>query len=239
MKCPQCGYEQAAADECERCGVIFSKWKPQPHEEQQDDGLPPPLEAIFGDLNVLRLAESPLGTISVLTDWPVARQFDIVDPVGRQRGSVLQQSNAAGIGRRLFAVFAYPTNQLALSFYRTGMLPTAIVTGAAGEPLGKVDRKFSLIRRHYELSDASGRVFANAVGSMTKLGQFSILDASGQQRGEISKPWSGYTQEMVTEERRFKIDLQNHQWTFVQRSLILVAAVSIDFGTFERRRNRL
>src|SRR5205085_10579887 len=116
MKCPQCGHEQAPAIECEHCGIIFSKWKP--HETEAPSDLPSPLEAIFGDLNVLRLLESPKGILSMITGWTVAREFDIVDPVGRQRGTAAQENRVIFAPRR-FAVFSYPSQQLALTFSQT------------------------------------------------------------------------------------------------------------------------
>jgi len=66
-----------------------------------------------------------------------------------------------------------------------------------------------------------------------------VLDAGGQQRCEISKPYAGYTEEAVTQARKFKVDFMNHPWTIAQRALILVAAVCIDFDVFERRRSNI
>src|SRR5476651_2265544 len=92
MRCPQCGHEQASAVECEQCGIVFSKWKP--HEIAAHDlpaGLPSPLETVLGNANVLRLNENPRGALSMLTGWEISREFDIVDSVGRQRGSAAEQ----------------------------------------------------------------------------------------------------------------------------------------------------
>jgi scramblase len=255
VKCPQCAHEQSSAVECEHCGIIFSKWKPheakpEPVAEPPRDDLPPPLEAIFGDLNVLRLLETPLGTLAMMTGWPVAREFDVVDPVGRQRGSVAQagrgaipltgQAIAAPWLRLRFGVFSYPSQQLAATFWRKGYLAFSemFVDGARGERLGSVKRRFSLIRRYYDLRDASGQIFATVAGSLMSRGMFSIVDRAGQQHGEISKNWAGYTQE-VAEARRFKLDFMNHHWTLAQRAVILAAAVSIDFDVFEHREDKI
>lgn len=245
MKCPQCAHEQTAAVECERCGIVFSKWKP-PAAEGPRDELQAPLEALFGELNVLRLLESPRGMLSMLTGWPVAREFDIVDSVGRQRGSAAQEGRAV-MGqhfapswlRMRFAVFSYPSQQLALTFHRTGWIAFAetIVEGARGERLGSVKRPFSIIRRKYELRDAAGRTFATAIGSLMDRNSFPIVDGAGQQRGEIARKWAGYGQE-VNEARRFKLDFMNHHWTVAQRAVILAAAVCIDFDVFERRQDK-
>src|SRR5207244_8989882 len=120
-QCPQCSHEQSTTVECEQCGIIFSKWKP--HEAAAPrDGLPSPIEALFGDSNVLRLIENPRGLLSMLTGWEVAKEFDIVDSVGRQRGSAAQQGGTGLLGQNFItswtrlrlAVFSYPSQQLAL-----------------------------------------------------------------------------------------------------------------------------
>ncbi|HJT15814.1 MAG TPA: phospholipid scramblase-related protein, partial [Thermoanaerobaculia bacterium] len=200
-----------------------------------DEDLPPPLPAIFGDHNVIRLQESALPALAVVTGCPVAREFDIVDPVGRQLGSISQQSGRLGTGWPQFAAFAYPAQQLAMQWNRTGLFGGAAATGHRGEAIGSVQRKWSLLTRRYELHDSAGRLFATVVSTWTKRGVFPVLDAAGQQRGEISKPYGGYTQEMVTQARRFTINFANHPWTVAQRALLLVAAVSIDFDVFESR----
>lgn len=237
MKCPHCAHEQSAALECEQCGIIFAKYKPPEPNPERD--LPPPLETMFRDHNVVRLQENPLPALAVVTNWPVAREFDIVDPVGRQLGSITQQSGLLGSGWPQFAAFAYPTQQLAMQWDRWMSFSNAIVKGHHGETIGAVRRRWTLIRRRYELSDAAGRVFAVVVSTLMKRWVFPILDASGQQCGEISKPYAGYTQEMVTEARKFKVDFMNHPWSVAQRALIVVAAVCIDFDVFERRRESI
>jgi hypothetical protein len=173
MQCPHCAHEQSSTVECEQCGIIFGKWKPHEAEAPRDD-LPSPIEALFGDSNVLRLLENPRGLLSILTGWQVAKEFDIVDSVGRQRGSAAQQ----GVGGNFFplwvslrfAVFSYPSQQLALTLSRPGLwvFSEMIVEGERGERIGSVQRRFSIIRRRYDLRDAAGRTFATIAGSLTR-----------------------------------------------------------------------
>ena len=238
MTCPHCGHDQASGAECEKCGVIFAKWKPpQPKEPNLADDLPPPLESIFGDLNVVRLLEEPLPMVSMMFDWPVAREFTVVDPVGRQRGSVVQEAGTVFIRKR-FALTSYPSQQPAAVFRRTGVFSPAVVESPRGERMGSVQRKFTLIKRRYDLSDAAGRVFASAIGSIMDRGKFALIDGAGQQRGEISKQFAGYMQE-VAEAHRFKIDFMKSAWTNAQKALILIAAIFIDFDVFQNRENKI
>jgi hypothetical protein len=247
MRCPQCGHEQSSTIECEHCGIIFSKWKP--HEVAE--GLPAALEALLGNVNVLRLNENPRGVLSMVTGWEVAREFDVVDSVGRQRGSAAEQGQGvfASLGRTFlsswlsvqFAVFTYPSQQLALTLRRPffWFFSEITVDGFRGERLGSAKRRFSLLRKCYDLRDASGQTFATIASPLFHPWTFPIFDRSGQQRAEIAKKWAGMTEEMITEAQRFKIDFMNHGWPLAQRAVILATALTIDFDSFEwKRRGR-
>jgi uncharacterized protein YxjI len=248
MKCPQCAHEQSSTVECEHCGIIFGKWKP-PEVAAPRHELPSPLEALVGDLNVLRLQENPRGVLSILTGWQVAREFDVVDSVGRQRGSAAEQGQGifAGLGRSFvsawlpirFAVFSYPSQQLALTLQRPffWFFSEMIVEGARGERLGSAKRRFSIFRKRYDLRDASGQTFATIVSPLLHPWTFPIFDRSGQQRAEIAKKWAGMGQAFA-EAQRFKIDFMNHNWPLAQRAVILATALTIDFDSFESRRTR-
>lgn len=235
MRCPQCGHEQVSGDECQECGIIFSKWKP-PETAPSHENLAGPLGALFGDLNVIRLIENPRGLLSMVTGWPVAREFDIVDSIGRQRGSAAQEGTIMPAASRRFAVFDYPAQQLIATFTRTGFWAShTIVEGAHADRLGSVRRRFSLLRLRYDLCDAAERIFGTVVSGAMQRWVLAVYDRSGQQRGEISRKWSGLSQEMA-DARRMQIDFNNFGWTVAERAVILAAAVCVDFDTFEGRR---
>ena len=186
----------------------------------------------------------------MLTGWAVAREFDIVDSIGRQRGSVAQQGQdvVSTLGRTFFsgwlaiqfAVFSYPSQQLAMTLRRPffWLFSEMTIDGASGERLGSAKRRFSMITKRYDLRDASGQTFATIATPLLHPWTFPIFDRSGQQRAEIAKKWAGMTEEMITEAQRFKIDFMNHDWPLAQRAVILGTALSIDFDSFEWKGRR-
>jgi hypothetical protein len=234
MQCPQCGHEQTSGEECERCGVIFSRWKP--HDAADAHGSSP-LEELFRDANVLRLNESPRGTLAMLTGWPIAREFNVADSIGRERATVAQSRMWLSIE---FAVFSSPGQQLAMNLQRPffAFFSEMVVSGARGERIGSAKRRFSMLHKSYDLRDAFGQTFATIASPVMHPWTFPIFDRSGQQRAEIAKKWAGMTEEMVTGAQRFKIDFMNHDWPVAQRAVILATALSIDFDSFETQRNR-
>ena len=157
--------------------------------------LPSALETLLGNANVLRLNENPRGALGMLTGWEVSREFDIVDSVGRQRGSAAEQGQGllAGLGRTFlsgwlaiqFAVFAYPTQKRAMTLRRPffWLFSEMTIDGANGERIGSAKRTFSLLRKRYELHDAAGRTFATIVSPLLHPWTFQIFDRSGQHRG--------------------------------------------------------
>ena len=209
--------------------------------------LPGPLESLFGGANVLRLNENPRGVLALVTGWQNAREFDIVDSVGRMRGTAAEQGRGIlGFMSRTvlsgwlplqFAVFSDPSQERVMTLGRPffWLFSEMTVDGERGQRLGSVKRRFSIIRKRYDLRDAAGHTFATIASPLLHPWTFSIFDRSGQQRAEISKKWAGMTGEMITGAQRFKIDFMNHDWPLAQRAVIFATALSIDFDSFEGR----
>ena len=80
-------------------------------------------------------------------------------------------------------------------------------------------------------------MFARIVGPLLRIWTFNIIDASGRQRGEISKKWSGFTQEYITDADRFRIAFGDG-WTAEQKAVLLAAAFSVDYDFFENKQQR-
>lgn len=213
-------------------------------------GLPTPLDELFHDANVLRLNESARNALSIVTGWQNAREFDITDSVGRSRGTAIEQRRGvlADAGRTFlsgflsiqFAVYTYSSQQLALTLTRPFffLFSTMTVTGSGNELLGTVKRKFSLLRKRYELRDARDRVFATIESPLLHPWTYRVFDNAAVQRAEISKKWAGLSEEWVTGAQKFRLDFMNTRWTSQQRAVILAAALSIDFDSFEAQRTK-
>lgn len=99
--------------------------------------------------------------------------------------------------------------------------------------LGKVQQRFSLLHRKYELQPDSGGRVLTISGPLFKPWTFYIKNGN-QQVGIITKKWSGFLKEAFTRADSFAVRFENPELTVAERKLILGAAIAIDIDYFEQ-----
>ena len=254
MKCPKCGHEQAGRYECERCGVVFSKWNAvqaaaaNETGPDSDSNLPSPLAQVFANADVLLLDQDAKDWSEILLDWEVANQYSITDSRGKYRGTAVEQGRSGadmvkrqvmGSRRALHIVVFNQAMQPVIDIDRpfTALLTRMEVT-QEGRVIGRVERKFNLLRRTYELFDQSGRVFATISSPLLKYYTFPLYDRAGREKGQISKKWRGFGLEALTDADKFRIQFLDDSFTPAQRAVVLAAALAIDFDFYENNQTR-
>lgn len=254
MKCPKCGHEQPGRYECERCGVVFSKWnavqaaEKNGAEPESDSNLPSPLEQVFGNAEVLLLDQDARDWSEILLDWEVANQYSITDSRGKYRGTAVEQGRSGGdIVKRQFMGSRRPLHivvfnqamQPAIEIDRPfTLLLTRMEVKCEGRVIGGVERKFNLLRRTYELKDQAGRMFAMISSPLLRFYTFPIYDRAGREKGQISKKWRGFGLEALTDADKFRIQFLDDSFTTAQRAIVLAAALAIDFDFYENNQKR-
>ncbi len=99
--------------------------------------------------------------------------------------------------------------------------------------LGKVVRKFSILRRNYAIYDNSGREVFSLFGPILHPWTFNIIQ-DNREIGKITKKFSGLLTEMATDADNFGVTYPKELET--QKKAILLGAVFlIDFVHFENR----
>ena len=106
------------------------------------------------------------------------------------------------------------------------------VRASDGTLIGAIQRRWSWLRRIYEIEDASARVIATLFGPILKPWTFEI-QVGGQTLGAIRKRWSGLGKEMFTDADNFGVDLAGVTDPTL-RVLAFAATVLIDVVHFER-----
>jgi len=107
------------------------------------------------------------------------------------------------------------------------------ITGPGGEPIGAVQKRWSWIRRIYDVQDAQGQVLFRLFGPMLKPWTFDVQKGD-QTVGAIRKKWSGMLKEAFTDADNFGVEL-GPSLASNERTLLLGAVFLIDFVHFENR----
>ena len=134
-----------------------------------------------------------------------------------------------------------PVAQLSRPFY--WLFSRLDVLDAHGVAIGGVQKRFSFFRPTYDLLDSEGRCFARLRSSFFGgkdlknifLGNrnFLVLDAHGLELGvSVTRVWNGLLNRTFTDEDTFSVEFPP-QWSAQQKLILLSAAISIDFDSYE------
>ena len=104
-----------------------------------------------------------------------------------------------------------------------------------GQLLGRITKRFNLLRRVYSITDASGEAIFQLFGPLLKPWTFYIMQNDVEQ-GKITKKWSGLGKETFTDADNFGITFPRN-WTPSTKALFLGATFLIDFVHFEKKGN--
>ncbi len=105
------------------------------------------------------------------------------------------------------------------------------VLNGAGQLLGTVQRRFSLLRRLYTVTDGSGSTSVELFGPLLHPWTFQIRK-DGVTGGKITKKWSGLGKEVFTDADNFGVEFPARAPSGL-RAVLLGAVFLIDFVHFE------
>jgi len=109
------------------------------------------------------------------------------------------------------------------------------IDDAGGRSLGAVQKRWSWVRRIYDIEDGHGRAVLRLFGPLLHPWTFEI-HKDGRLAGKITKKWSGLLKEALTDADNFGVEL-GPELRAEERTLLLAAVFLIDFVHFENRNN--
>lgn len=112
---------------------------------------------------------------------------------------------------------------------------TINVFDAQGAQLGSVVRRFTVLRRKYDVLDRQGNVVLSLFGPVLKPWTFFIRQGE-RELGKIFKKWSGLLKESFSAADNFGVEFRP-DLTPDRKALLLGAVFLIDFVHFENRNN--
>lgn len=181
--------------------------------------------------------------VEILVDFETRNQYAVYGAGGEELGTLAEQGG--GLGRVLARFLLRSHRPLeAAACDRTGALVLRLhrpffwlfselnVEDSRGAPVGSVHRRFGILRRKYDLRDATGRSFARVRSPFWRIWTFPLRADDGRE-ATIGKKWGGVLREVFADADTFGVDFSRASWSPEERAVIFAAAVSIDFDFFE------
>lgn len=218
---------------------------PEPNSD-----LAPGLQRLLGDSQVLLVEQHARQWLEILLNWEQRNEYAVTGVNNALVGSVVEQ--ARGFGSALarltlgshrpfeICVLEPGTNEVMLEFRRPFffLFSNLEVQSATGRLLGRVERRFGLIAKKYELLNAEDEIFARISSPAWRPWTFPVLTVEGEECARITKKWSGLAREFYTDADNFAIDFGTMDWSLEERAVLFAAAISIDFDFFENNQGR-
>ncbi|MFT5443640.1 MAG: hypothetical protein ACI8W3_002690 [Myxococcota bacterium] len=180
----------------------------------------------------------------VLIDWETRNQYVIMDASQREIGTVVERSR--GFTDFLWRTFARSHRPFEIGVFDTvGAIAFKLkrsffflfsdleIHDETERAVGRVQRRFGMLHRKYDLYDESGSLFARIKGPVWRIWTFPVASLRGAGEANITKKWGGGLREIFTDADTFMIDFMSGQWSDSERQVIFAAAISIDFDFFE------
>jgi len=250
-KCPKCGFTaNSSFKECPRCGVIISRFLQKAKGDRQaasrdtarkNSGLENLAQA---DTLIIR-QQKEWGEI--LTGFETKNKYEVLDHFSNPLLEAQEEGGSALTTiTRLFLKALRPFTMHLSSPQGAGLFKLTRpfrfyfheldVSQSNGAPLGKIKRRFALLRRIYSVVDPNDNEIFELFGPLLHPWTFKIKKG-GRELGKITKKWSGLVKESFTDADNFGITFPKGI-DLSQKAVLLGAVFLIDFIHFENSGKR-
>jgi uncharacterized protein YxjI len=249
--CPKCGFTaNSPFRTCPRCGVIVSKFLQKAKDNKQADSR----DAARKNSGLENLAQANALIIrqqkewgEILTGFETKNKYEIMDHLNNHLIEVQEEGGSAmATITRLFLKALRPFTMHLFSPQGAGLFKLKRpfrfyfheldVCQSNGAPLGKIKRRFAILRRIYSVFDRNGNEIFELFGPLLHPWTFQIKKG-GRELGQITKKWSGLVKESFTDADNFGISFPKGI-DLSQKAVLLGAVFLIDFIHFENSGNR-
>ncbi len=249
-QCPKCGYtSDTGFADCPGCGVIVSKFleleKEQKEYDRQESSETKSSLTSLADAEALKIQQRKEWG-EILSGFETRNKYNIMDSWGNQ---ILEAEEEGGSLATIFTRFLLThLRPFTISIFSPGGNELFVfkrpfrfffheidICKPNGMVLGKVVRRFSILRRVYAVLDRHEREIYQLFGPILKPWTF-FIQKDEQQLGKIVKKWSGLAKEAFTDADNFGINFPKGIDT-EQKAIFLGAVFLVDFVHFERKHN--
>ncbi len=180
----------------------------------------------------------------VLIGWEQKNSYEVCDPTGRVAvyvgeagdgwGNALKRNFWPFYKARLECMTLGGSVALAVERPWSFLLAYANVEAWDGRPMGRIQQRFSLLGRRFDVLSPNGVVMATVEGPLFKPWTFRILQR-GVEVAVVRKRWSGLLQETFTDADTFTLEFKPECTDGRLRQMILAVALLVDVTYFDNR----
>lgn len=179
----------------------------------------------------------------IVTGFETRNRYSVSDQSGRQLYMAAEEAGSSLVRMVLKASRPFKIavlnegGQVVLQVMRPfrWFFHRAEIVGSQGEPLGAIEKRFSVLRRTYSVFDSSGEEVFQLFGPILRPWTFQIKK-DDVEYGKITKKWSGLLKEGFTDADNFGV-IFPADWHVKMKALFLGAVFLIDFVHFENKGN--
>jgi len=254
FSCPKCATEQDKAEECIKCGLIFSRHESREHQAQFHQATKSAntnnLESMF--TNLMRIEVNQRHHLSEAILGFERKNFYNVTlfPADAGKGNwSIEEENVSGLsilGRNLFGLMYTFTmhmkdeaGNVVLRLHRKPRLYFHMLEAydENGVEFGLVKRTFSFFHRVVSVTNPKARKLLRIVGPVWSPWTFYIYD--GKKRvAVVSKKWTGLLKEAYTDADKFNLEFEE-PLSGSKKRLSIAALMLIDSLYFEGKKGFL
>lgn len=103
-----------------------------------------------------------------------------------------------------------------------------------GRMIGRLDERFAIFRKKFDVYDAQGVCVARINSSFFKFWTFEFFH-NNRSLGKIQKKWSGVLSEMFTDKDNFVVSYDDPQLSADLKALMLATCLMVDIVYFEKK----
>lgn len=180
-------------------------------------------------------------TLQVFTGLETQNRYKIIDPAGNELLFAYEESGFMGrqfLGNHrpltVKIIDSEGKEQLVARRRFFWFFSHLELYNPDGVLLGRMQRRFKLIGRRFDLYDDQGAVVGSIEGPLLRPNTFWLRNDRGDM-AKITKQWSGITREAFTAADTFLVEYADTTLSEPMRWLVLGAAFAIDLDFFEKR----
>ncbi len=114
---------------------------------------------------------------------------------------------------------------------------TLFVKDSEGRKLGRLQQRFAIFRKKFDVFDGRGVLIAQINSSFFKFWTFEFF--KGQRTlGKIQKKWAGALSEMFTDKDNFVVSYEDPDLSAETRAIMLATCVMVDIIYFENNQGK-